>query len=185
MPTALKNLNYKRILFAVAAIFLPAMIAFLGYLYFQELRNSDGLSDKYIELSDEYNKLNSDYLDLSTSSASSSATLNKQVKTLQKENAALEKENKASEKDYKNSETKVKAYTALLAYFSSVVRNHKGFSGWANAEYLHAKGLAQATGDSGIVSKTDWAWNRTDIDQITRVTGWLDEVVAGTNNSFK
>lgn len=185
MLTALKALNYRRILLVVALVIIPIVIACLGYLYFQELKTSNDLSDKYMGLSDEHSKLNSDYLDLSSSSASSSAKLNKQIKALQKENTSLEKENKASEKEYEESSNKVKAYTALLAYFNSIVRKHKGFNGWTNAEYLHAKGLAQATGDSGIVSKTDWAWNRKDVDSITRVTGWLDEVVAGINNSLK
>lgn len=79
----------------------------------------------------------------------------------------------------------MKAYTALLAYFNQVVETHRGFSGWTNAEYQHARSLAVATGDNNIVSKTEWAWTREDIDPITRVVGWLGEIVSGINNSLK
>ena len=176
----------------VAAISTPIILVVLGYLYFLELKSSDDLSNKYRELSDQYSRLNEDYLSLVSISSSSSADLKKQAEKIQDANEILEKkiesaqeENEVLEKENKESLDKVKAYNTLLSYFSSVIKKHNGFDGWTNSEYLHAKGLAQATGDSGIVSKTDWAWNRKDIDPITRITGWLDEIVNGINNSLK
>lgn len=139
----------------------------LGFLYFGKYKDFNNLNEKYNNVVAENQKI-----------STSSAELKKQIKT-------LENQNKATEAAFKAKSDKVKSYTALFSYLNTVIKAHNGLDGWTDAEYQKGRGLAQATGDQSIVTKTDWAWNRKDIDQITRLVGWLDEVVNGINNALK
>jgi hypothetical protein len=180
METASPEGKSKKVLtIALSALLAISLIgnAVLGFLYFKKTTDNKNLNDKCNSLSQEVKKLQSQ---ISTTSAelkrvsTASAALNDQVTSLQNQLTACQAKS-----------AKVKTYTAVVSYVSGVIKAHNGFDGWTDAEYQKGRSLAQATGDQNFISTIDWAWNRKDIDQMTRFTGFLNALVTGIDNALK
>ena len=145
----------------------------LGYLYYQKFKN--------------YQSLKSENENLKNQIASSSEELKKEIEGLQKDKTALEKENKTltdQAASDKTKDAKIKAYNDFFKYLNSVIEVHNGFNGWTDAEYQAGRKYAQATGDNNFVSLIDWAWNRKDIDQTTRVIAVWKAIAAGIEGNL-
>ena len=149
----------------------------LGLLYYKKSGDYRNLNNKCDNLSSQVKKLENQ---VSTTSAelkrvsTGAASLQAQVTSLQDQLAACQAKS-----------AKVKAYTAVISYVSGIIKIHNGFDGWTDAEYQKGRSLAQATGDTNFVNTIDWAWNRKDLDQMTRFTGFLNALVTGIDNALK
>ena len=134
----------------------------LGYFYYREFQRNKTLE--------------SDKKAVENQLENASQSLQKQITALEKGKTELENENKTLEDQAfanKVKVDKIKAYTTCLAYLTSLVKTHSGLDGWTDAEFQKGRTLAQATGDQNFLDTVDWAWNRTDIDQITRLAGFF------------
>lgn len=169
----------KKLLIILSALLVVSVItaAVLGFLYFKKSSDYQTLNNKCDNLSSQVKKLENQ---VSTTSAelkkvsTASAALQAQVTSLQDQLAACQAKS-----------AKVKTYTAVISYVSGVIKIHNGFDGWTDAEYQKGRSLAQATGDTNFVNTIDWAWNRKDLDQMTRFTGFLNALVTGIDNAVK
>ena len=180
MEPANQEVKSKKVFLIVLSALLAASLignAALGYLYYKKTTDNKDLNDKCNSLTQEVKKLQSQ---VSTTSAelkrlsTSSAALQDQVTSLQDQLTACQAKS-----------AKVKTYTAVVSYVSGVIKAHNGFDGWTDAEYQKGRSLAQATGDQNFIGTIDWAWNRKDIDQMTRFTGFLNALVTGIDNALK
>ncbi len=142
----------------------------LGYMYWGKYNDHKNLKDKYSDLKEvTVGDLEKEIEDLE-----------KQVEDLTVEKTALEKTKKETE----DGMVIANAYNEFTIYMTQVIEDHNGFSGWTDAEYQVAKQKAQATGSASFVSKVDWAWNRTDIDPVTRIVGVYDAITVGISNAI-
>jgi len=142
----------------------------LGYLYWQKNNN--------------YKKLNQDKQTQIDNLNQDKTNLEKQVADLTKENTDLKNTSQQSSETAANKLTIIKAYTEILTYFAQVVELHSGFTGWTNAEYLHARDIAKKTQSSSFLATVDWAWNQESVDPILRVVRFLKEIAAGINENL-
>ena len=169
--TTTNKLKNPLIISIAAAVLLLIGTVIFGYLYYTKNASYNDLNSANI-------KCNNEKSALEKQASSSSAQLRKQIKDCQDQKTAMEAANKAKT-------DKITAYNTLFSYFITVLRAHGGLNGWTDAEYQKARGLAQTTGDPSMLSKTDWAWNHHEIDQITRLADWLDTLSAGITNTLK
>ncbi|MFH1749425.1 MAG: hypothetical protein ABH837_00775 [bacterium] len=142
----------------------------LGYMFYGKYNDYKNLKDKYTDLKEvTVGDLEKEIEDLQ-----------KQVDTLTTEKTALEEQIKEKDAGIATAN----AYNEFLKYMTQIIKTHNGFTGWTDAEYQVGRTKAQATGSTSFVNTVDWAWNRTDIDPVTRVIGVWDAVANGISNAI-
>ncbi|MBU2595261.1 hypothetical protein KJ713_00285 [Patescibacteria group bacterium] len=171
--TTPKPKKWPLTLFVILTIVFFLGAGALGYLYWQK-------NDSYKKL----NQTNQEKQQQLDQSNKDKAGLEKQIADLTQENEDLKKSNKESDEAKANKKTIIEAYTEILAYFAQVVETHGGFTGWTNAEYLHARDIAKKTQSTGFLATVDWAWNQTSVDPTTRVVRFLKEIASGINENL-
>ena len=159
------------------AIFFFLSSGLLAYFYWQKTKGNHDLdsSKQKVEESlrtSEANlaKANSELTALKASTDASG----KSISSLEKQIA-----------DNKLGMEKITAYNEFFKYLTSVIKTHSGLDGWTDAEYQAGRVKAQATGSASFVSDVDWAWNRRDIDQITRLVKIFEDISAGVASGLK
>ena len=142
----------------------------LGYMFYEKYNDHKNLKDKYSDLKEiTLSDLEKENEDLQT-----------QIDTLTKEKTALQKTNK----EMKDGIAVANAYNEFCKYMTQIIDVHNGFTGWTDAEYQVGRTKAQATGSTSFVNTVDWAWNRTDIDPVTRVIGVWNAIATGISNAI-
>jgi len=147
----------------------------LGFLFYQSYKNYQALKEENQRLA----SLPSPSPTISVSPSSGTDLL--------KENMDLKLENQTLKKDLadKNAKTaKAKAYNDFFKYMNSVIMAHNGFDGWTEAEYLTARGKAEATGDGTFVSTIDWAWHDTNTAPLDRLIKVWTSIDQGIGNNL-
>ena len=154
--------------------FLSTVI--LGFLFYQSYKNYKALKTENQRLTN-----------LPTPSPSVSASSNANIDDLTKENLDLKLEKMNLEKqiaDDKTKDEKAKAYNDFFKYMNSIIVAHNGFDGWTEAEYLTARGKAEATGDGSFVSTIDWAWHDTNTAALDRLIKVWTSIDQGIGNNL-
>ena len=154
------------VLTLVFAIIFFLGCAALGYLFYTKYSS-------YKDLSSKYNKLKNQ-------NQSTVEELKAKNKTLTDENTTLKEQITTKDAGI----AKANAYNAFFKYETAVIKAHSGFSGWTEAEYQTGRVKAQATGDTSFVNLIDWAWNRTDIDQVVRIIAVWEATAKGIEDNI-
>ena len=142
----------------------------LGYMYYGKHNDYKNLKEKYTDLKEvtlsDLEKENEE--------------LQGQVDTLTQEKSALGEQIKDKDAGIATAN----AYNEFHKYMNQIIQTHNGFEGWTDAEYQIARRKAQATGNTSFVNTVDWAWNRTDIDPVTRLLGVWKAITTGISNAI-
>jgi len=142
----------------------------LGYMYYDKYNDHRDLKEKYSDLKE---------ITLSDLEKENEE-LQGQVDTLTEEKLALEEQIKTKDVGI----AVANAYNEFHKYMNQVIQTHNGFDGWTDAEYQIARRKAQATGSNTFVNTVDTAWNRTDIDPLTRLLNVWKGIVSGIENAI-
>ena len=165
--------NVGMIVFLLLTIIFFLVAIVLGYLYYQKAKASQTLTTEKERLEEQI---------------ASIPELQEQLDQLEAEKEDIAKDEDdltTSNEDWTAKMESVEAYNSVLAYISNLLRVHGGFESWTNAEYQQGRKLAQATGDTNLVSVVDWAWNNKTISQTTRLRRVIDAVVSGITSTLE
>ena len=177
-----KGVKVKRSVLIIVIAVLVLGSAALGYLYYSENQDLKNLSESNADLQGRYEVINTKLERKVTDLTGGTESLTGEKSTLSTENTTLTDENDTlagQVEEYAAGMAKIKAYNDFLKYYNSVIETHGGFTGWTDAEFQTAQGLANVTGDTSFVNTINWAWYEISIPAVDRIIRVQKEIAAG------
>ncbi|MBN1331377.1 hypothetical protein JW978_00640 [Candidatus Dojkabacteria bacterium] len=149
-------------------LLLVTATTLLGYLYMDKRDEVGKLENEKITLENEKTTLESDKASLEEDLLSATTATDAEKQTLQD-----------SITDFETKAAKIDQYNAVLDYVYDLLVAHPTLTGFTQAEYQAGRALAVKTGDQGLITAADNAWNNTDGNPVLRFSLVIKEIVEG------
>jgi len=164
-----RNVIIGSISFCFIGLITLALI--LGYLYMGARSNIKDLKDDKVALENEKASLESD-----------NSSLEADLQAAQDAGTVTDEEKQELQDQIDNlkaKSTQIDLYNDVFDYAVDLLIAHPTLTGFTDAEYQAGRALAVKTGDQGLISATDNAWNNTDGNPVARFAQVLQEIVQG------